>query len=1391
MIISQESTEGSDIPLSTRFWLFTAFIVIAAVLSLIVVLGQLTCFKRQASDKPIAKRTVAQEIYAIARIVLAAAQVGVLIAVHLLVVQQTETVAVLSFWIYVALLSIANLWQSTEIHLNILYVCHFVPSLMYDIEPLLVLHHNISLDKLTSLRIASATITLCLITIWFLTPRTFVPIREKYSRAAPEQTASLLSLATFSFLDKLTIYAWRNKGIKTIDEVYDLPDFQHAEIQTDNFKYDNLLYALLNKFRLYYAVGVVLAILATIAGFLSPYFLNRLLDYLQTLESRYSPYVYCAGLLFGPVLASVFSLLATFCEIRISVGSRAILNHLLYSKILSIRQVSTDDGDRSGRLNNLVSVDAENVTDAIELLGMIVGLPIKLGLSVYALWYLLGWAPLLGYATMLITMPIPAYLSTRVNERQRQVSAAVDSRISLISEALQSIRITKFFAWEEPMMERIHNARTKELSAIRSKNYLMLGLHAGSSLTPVIVLIFTFIAYTLAGNILTASIAFTSLTLMSTLQNALGSISWAFGSMVRARVSYYRIRDFLRDDEIDNTEPQGDVISFEKASYQWNADSDSFALKDLNLHFPTGKLSIVAGPVGSGKTSLLMAILGEMQRVQGYSTTVSDIAYVSQTAWLQNATIRENILFGNAFDDSRYRSVLHQCALEVDLKVFPRGDQIQVGEKGVTLSGGQKQRIALARALYSDTKVLLLDDVFSAVDSHTARWIFGECLCGNLVKGRTVVLVTHYVKLCSPAASLLILMDNGRIVECGPANDLEKLADVVVDKSSVVSEVEVESKVVDSSADTDAEEAVKSGSVGWSTYGLYLSALGGTLFWILYFIEQVALHSTNFGVNAWVSYWVSSLERNPEDDSLFYLGIYIALSLFGIILEMVTWAVLFHAALNASKTLHARLLIRVFRAPISWFDRVPIGRILNRFSTDIDALDSDIITSFAAAWECLVMTLAVAILVSVITPAFIIPAAIVTVIFLCIGQLFITCSLSLRRLVSTHRSPIYSLVGDSINGVVTIRAFRKQQQFVRENWRRLDAFNRVSTYQSELGQWLSVRTDITGGLVTMLAGILALMAGAGPGLAGLSLSYALGFTDNLIWSIRMANGLQLSLNSVERIQEYLQLEQEPGNNKDGEPPAAWPTDGDVDVQNLTVRYGDGPVVLDDISFSIKPREKIGVVGRTGSGKSTLAMAILRCVGSIGMIRINGRDISHVNLDILRKRVTLIPQDPVLFSGTIRSNLDPFEEHDDAAMWSALKSCQLLEDAHADVPRLNLDSKVAQNGSNFSQGERQLICLARALIRRSKLIIMDEATSSTDDKTDALIQQTIRESSTDMTLITIAHRLKTVADFDRVIVLQDGKVVEFDSPRTLLNTDGLFRKMCEQSGELQDILALAG
>ncbi|KAJ2602288.1 Transporter of the ATP-binding cassette (ABC) [Coemansia sp. RSA 1286] len=1015
------------------------------------------------------------------------------------------------------------------------------------------------------------------------------------------------------------------------------------------------------------------------------------------------------------------------------------------------------------------------------------------------------------------------------------------------------------------------------------------------------------------------------------------------------------------------------------------ASASNFELSDLTVSFPVGKLSIIAGPTGCGKTSLLMALLGEMRLTAGQvmvpgasfgaRTVLGEnaansfalqeaVAYVAQQAWLLNDTIRGNIVFGLPYDEQRYHEVVRMCALSRDFEILEAGDMTEVGERGVALSGGQKQRICLARAIYSPARHVVMDDCLSAVDAHTAKHLFDNCLMSAYMADRTRILVTHAVGLTIKGASTVVVMQEGRIAASGsPAEVLrsgklseETLREADEEQQNAATRAEAKSeankgKAVDKgradpddktmdqrfdgiigttgdstgnkskSSDAQAadskekgklttEEDWSRGHVEWRVYLAYLKASGGLTFWItltlLFLLTQGLLVAQDWWLREWAAsysrpgllpdkvsnaspvhgnsfavpaaYYLTAGNSMPvlaqlSPSSLvssaavftdrdggsgpggvnltYFIGVYIAIALANVVFISGRLLLQFWGSLKASRYMHKELLHTVLRAPVRFFDTTPVGRLINRFSKDMETIDQTLNSSLAIFLTELIASLAILVVIAIITPAFTIGAVVIAIIYWVIGVLYLSTSREIKRFESVTKSPIYTQFGETINGVSTIRAYGQESRFRAANHVKVDDNNRPFIYVWGANRWLSIRVDLAGALVSFLAGLLALTATGrmDAGLAGLSLSYALNFTEHILWVVRFYSVNEMNLNSVERVVEYLDIAPEAPVSIPGHvPPPEWPASGRISVKDLELRYAENqPPVIRGISFEVQPCEKVGIVGRTGAGKSTLTLAMFRFMeASAGQISIDGIDISQIGVGDLRSRLTIIPQDPVLFTGTIRSNLDPFNEHGDDELWLALRRAHLLgeedqastrppsrenklrhgiNDQHPvssrtsiagdDAASENVDTigsnnqtaavnavtlgrtisdlemAVSENGSNFSQGQRQLIALARALVKRTRVIILDEATASVDFDTDARIQTTIRNEFTDSTLLCIAHRLRTIVDYDKVLVLDQGQIVEYDTPYNLLSkSEGLFKHMCLKSGEYDHLFSAA-
>ncbi|KAI1353946.1 multidrug resistance-associated protein [Xylaria sp. FL0043] len=1205
---------------------------------------------------------------------------------------------------------------------------------------------------------------------------------------------------------------------------------------------------------------------------------------------------------------------------------------------------ANDEQANLGTIINLMSVDSFKISECTSYLHfLLASAPTMLFVSIALLWQVMGLSAIPGLIVMALLLPVNIFLAKGFSYTQKKIMAATDKRIHTTNEILQNIRIIKYFAWEDRFGAIVDDKRRAELRALRNRYIVWAGAVAIWNTVPILITFFSFLMYTkIERKPLYPSIAFTAISLFLLLRIPLDQLGDMLAHVQEAKVSVDRVEEFLMEDETekyrqlgqDNVDQDGrKLIGFRDATFIWgnkdavNADgSVAFRLLDLDIDFRIGKLNVICGPTGSGKTSMLMALLGEMTLTKGNvylpggrsredvrpdpATGLADTcAYVAQTAWLVNANIKENILFSSAYDEKKYKDVLVACALERDLQILDNGDETLVGENGITLSGGQKQRISLARAVYSNSQHLLLDDCLSAVDSHTAKWIFSNCINGPLMKGRTCILVTHNTTLCVPMSDYVVLLDNGRVAAQGPSLEViesGRFGDELRNKSRPGSQQasripsRTPSSVGEESGDTLINEAdenpngkaapkkplqkqdamleVKAtGAVKWSVMKLYLSAMGRWWFWaialVVFTTQQLSGVASNVWIKEWANQYVSGTEEVsriqfsvasqnsasasvspsyfasiaqyaktttismfgpspdysmldvPEVNVDYYLTILALIGIFGALLALMRDLWLFYGSLTASWKLHNRLMTAVARAKFKFFDVTPLGQLMNRFSKDLEAVDQEVAGVAIGVMTCAMGIVITVVLIAAITPGFLVAAVFITALFMLVAMFYLRASRDLKRLESVNRSPLFQQFGETLSGVTTIRAYGDERRFIRDNLGRINKQARPFIFLWGANRWLSFRTDVLGDLVAFFAGVFVIISlgKIDPGSAGLSLSYAIGFSENILWLIRLYAMNEQNMNSVERVKEYLDVEQEPpAINEKNRPPSNWPAHGSVEFIGYSTRYRkELDPVLKDVTFKIQPREKVGIVGRTGAGKSSLTLAIFRALeAETGKILIDDVDIGLIGLKDLRQAVTIVPQDPTLFTGTIRTNLDPFNLYTDDEVFSALRKVHLIgtseslptsatETTFPEVPAtasnvgdqiatgastpnatnknifLDLSSPVAESGSNLSQGQRQLLCLARAMLKAPKVLVMDEATASIDYSTDSKIQETIRELNT--TIITIAHRLATIVDYDKVLVLDHGAVVEYDHPHELLKKKtGTFRSMCEMSGDLDSL-----
>ncbi|XP_014486459.1 PREDICTED: multidrug resistance-associated protein 1 isoform X2 [Dinoponera quadriceps] len=1280
-----------------------------------------------------------------------------------------------------------------------------------------------------------------------------------------------------------------NKNLRKTDEVESAKaSFRKASGQVDfnsgrKKKVASILPPICKAFGATFLFGAFLKLIQDIMTFISPQLLKVLIAFVKDdKEPMWKGYFYAVLLLLTATVQTL--VLSQYFHRMFIVGLRirTALIAAIYRKALRMSNAARKESTL-GEIVNLMSVDAQRFMDLTAYINMIWSAPLQIVLALYFLWEILGPAVLAGLAVMIILIPVNAFIANKVKTLQIKQMKNKDERVKLMNEVLNGIKVLKLYAWEPSFEQQILKIRTKEIQVLKEAAYLNAGTSFIWSCAPFLVSLVSFATYVLIDekNVLNSTTAFVSLSLFNVLRFPLSMLPMMISNIVQAYVSVKRINKFMNMDDLDPNNVQHDpseshALLIENGNFAWDMERvDRPILQNINMRVEQGQLIAVVGTVGSGKSSLLSAFLGEMDKLSGKVNTKGSIAYVSQQPWIQNATLQDNVLFGKALNKSVYSRVVDACALTPDLKILPAGDQTEIGEKGINLSGGQKQRVALARAVYNDSDNYFLDDPLSAVDSHVGKHIFENVIGpSGLLKKKTRVLVTHGITYLPEVDNIIVLKD-GEITESGTykqllekrgafaeflVQHLQEVGNLHVDDSSEADLREIKQQLEstmgadelqqkltqarsrkseslsESGSITDRRslngslkrqystesqqsanfihsnsikekeatkinntgeklievEKAETGSVKWKVYSHYLVSIGLFLS-VATIVMNAIFQAFSIGSNMWLSVWsddnmtdsnTNTIDKSRQD---MYLGVYGAL---GIGQAMTSFFCDLAPQLGcwlAARQMHIVMLRAVMRAPLTFFDTTPIGRIISRFAKDVDVLDTSLPPQISDTIYCLFEVIATLVVISYSTPIFIAVILPIGALYYFIQRFYVATSRQLKRLESVSRSPIYSHFSESVTGAPIIRAYGVQEQFIHESESRVD-INQVCYYPSIIAnRWLAVRLEMVGNLIIFFAALFAVLGRNSPdmsaGIVGLSVSYALQITQTLNWLVRMTSDVETNIVAVERIKEYGETTQEAAwKNAEYTPPTEWPNSGRVDFKDFKVRYREGlDLVLHGISFSVLGGEKIGIVGRTGAGKSSLTLALFRIIEAAGgEILIDNINIAKLGLHDLRSRLTIIPQDPVLFSGTLRMNLDPFDDHSDDEIWRA------LEHAHLKSFVKNLPSgllhEVSEGGENLSVGQRQLVCLGRALLRKTKVLILDEATAAVDLETDDLIQTTIRHEFKDCTVLTIAHRLNTILDSDKVIVLDKGLIVEYDSPDTLLrNPTSFFYSMAKDAG----------
>ncbi|KAF8710653.1 P-loop containing nucleoside triphosphate hydrolase protein, partial [Rhizoctonia solani] len=1425
------------------------------------------------------------------------------------------------FYTYTTILAILALTLAprfrvvANVHLVVLLLIAFavytwrdlVPFATYNLHPADAVGGWLTWTRIGVLGFASVVVPLFI-------PRIYVPLDPKHPSDIPnpEQTASLISLVLYTYLDPLIWTAYRAPKLE-YEQLPPLADYDCASYlkqrsfnKLDPLKRTERRHFFWGLMSVFWKEHIAMAIMLVVYGLME--FAGPLgIRYLEepSSPSLLRPWFWVLLLFLGPVFSTMSFNWYVFLKMATIARATGMISQLLFEHSLRIRVVNQIADRSNGKTSRSAShigtttttqseerMDAEylNSSEASEedesestvhaaegsntqtligsvgstkgkekpdeaskeqngnsnLVGKINNLMSSDGGAFLALQVMTPQIVLISFVSavigmgfMVLSFPVTGILARLVNDVQTKRMRKTDERVQAISEALSIIRMVKLFGWEKKVLARVEERREIELEYYKKKQWIGQCSHV----LPLIVMALTFACHTLwFEKPLTASIVFASIAVFDIMRNQLQILSWQIPLSVQGKVSIDRIDEFLCQTELLDTYTKNmsdlveadvlrqDAIGFNNATFEWSRQAPrtpapsrrNFRLHiDQELLFHRGKINMVVGPTGSGKTSLLMALLGEMHFVPSAPDSwfslprQGGIAYAAQEAWVQNETIRDNILLGAEYDEERYKKVISQCALERDLTLFEAGDQTEVGEKGMTLSGGQKARVSLARAIYSKADIIILDDVLSALDVHTSRWIVDHCFRGELVAGRTMIIVTHNVAMVSEVAHFVVsLGPDGRVVSQGSIDEalrlnpklkveaekdeeLERKGEEVVDESNAVDKSEANAKKGDGKL--MVAEEVAEGHVGWPALKLFLLALGGFWFWVVYMLGFSLGEASILGQTYWLGTWARAYKTNNEHpervDVPFYLSIYGVISIGGVTVYTVAFVIHVLGSVRASRRIHSRLIKAVLGAPLRWLDSTPAGRVIARFTQDIFCIDGSLPNEFQNLVQRTLQLLSRFIGIVTFAPIFALPGATVFVIGLMLGRVYIAAQMPVKREMSNARSPLFSHFGTTLEGITSIRAYGVEELFKAEALKRIDKYTRSYRTFWSLNRWICIRMDVLGGIFS--SGLAAYMvyhqASVDASDTGFSLSMAVAFSGGIIWWVRFLNEFQVQGNSLERIQDYINIEQEPESVPEKDPPAYWPASGHIVAENLTARYSkDGPAVLHGLSFEIKSGERVGVVGRTGSGKSSLTLSLLRMIPIEGNVYYDGIPTHGVNLDALRSSITIIPQQPELMSGTVRQNLDPFDEYDDAVLNAALRSAGLdTLQSEDDGGYIGLESGVSAGGGNFSLGQRQILALARAIVRRSKVLILDEATAAIDHNTDTVIQKSIRTELKDRTLIIVAHRLQTICDADKIMVLEAGKIVEFDSPAALLRKEsGAFKSLVDESGDRDALHAMA-
>ncbi|XP_058800099.1 ATP-binding cassette sub-family C member 4-like isoform X2 [Phymastichus coffea] len=1269
--------------------------------------------------------------------------------------------------------------------------------------------------------------------------------------------------------------------------------FAEVEKAKQKKRQPNFLRALFWTFSLeFFTAGCYVIIVDFVLRLGTPKLLGAFLEYFKPESENKITYEMAIYYAFGIVIANLLLLIVMahnfFLGAHVGAQLKIGICSVVYRKALRLSSTALSE-TAPGKIVNLVASDVNRFGLVFLFLHYMWSAPVSSFIILAFLYSEIGWSALVGFILMFLDVPLQSYMGKLSSKFRLQTSLKTDERVRLMDEIISGVQVIKMYAWEKPFCVLIELARRLELKVVRKSAYIKGIFMTLFVFTTRMALFGTLITMMLRGQELTAEKVFVY---MSYFNMMAITMSYMFvrgiSEISECKVALKRLQNFLMYDEFKLEDKCGsnneinnkDTKSSELSSIQnysseithiqhgrnkdeksisenwsvrlkhvtakWNLNSSEAILNDIDLEVDKGKLFIVIGTVGAGKSSLIASVLGELKLTHGYKMIKGRVSYADQDAWVFGASVRQNITFGQEFDKQRYQEVVNVCALQQDLQQLPQGDQTIIGERGSSLSGGQKARINLARAVYRDAEIYLLDDPLSAVDAHVGKHLFQDCIQKYLT-GKTRILVTHqhqYIK----AADAIILLDQGKLYQFVDFNELLSTRheyttliaeDKVIDRTDGIinsshldrrlssssgksrgseSKIEVvnpESSCEENNTNNDIYENTSRGTVKGNLLINYIKSGGHSIFALLvpflFLATQFCVSLNDWFIPVLVNAeesrkYMNKTNTDSEKNILsrdYYMYIYTAIVLSILLIGLTRSLTFYTICLHCSQRLHDLVFSALIRAPMRFFDTNSSGRILNRFSKDLGSIDELLPLTLLDASQCIMVITGALIVTCTVNVLFLIPILFIGSLFYFIRKIYLRTSKNMKRVEGITRAPIFTHLNATLNGIATIRAYQAQSILEKEFDRLQDAhisawymFNSASV---AFGFSLDFFCFIFTGLVVF--SFLLLKDNFSGGTVGLAITQVMSLMGWLQWGIRQSAEVANELMSVERVIEYSQLAPEPNLRDKGlvtknknkykkgkenevqltEPPKDWPNKGRIEFKNVYLRYVDkDPPVLTDLTLTIEPSEKVGIVGRTGAGKSSLISAFFRLTIIEGIIKIDGIDTNIIALEDLRKQISIIPQNPVLFSGALRRNLDPFNEFSDEHLWKILEEVELKETVQSTGN--GLDHRVQDRGLNYSTGQRQLICLARAILRDNRILMLDEATANVDPQTDALIQRTIRTKFAACTVLTVAHRLNTIMDCDKVLVMDKGLVVEFDHPYLLLkNEKSSFSSLVKETG----------